>query len=294
MSLPVNLSKIFIAEAGEDRAASSALDERLAAVLAEGRRAWPSIRLDEGHFTRHLARVTAGAEDALVSIRAGEVYLACAAAQGDTAAIAEIERAHLARILADVGRLAGSSAEHADIAQLVRVRLFVSEGGEPPRIAAFGGRGPLGGFLRMVAVRVALGQRRKARGVEDASSGDDSLMDLPADSNPELDSLRSRYRVEFKAAFDEAMASLTARDRTLLRLHFLDRMSIDQLGALYRAHRSTAARWLARATESLSEETSRRLGERLGLGQAELSSIMDLVRSQIDLSLDRHLKAQER
>jgi RNA polymerase sigma-70 factor, ECF subfamily len=287
-----SLSKIFVAEAGGAHAACGELDEGLAAALAEARRMWPTIMVEEAQFVRHLARVTGGAADVLPSIRAGDLYLACAAAHGDALAIAEIERSYLPPIIADIARLASSSAEHDDIAQLVRVRLFVSEGVDPPKIAVYGGRGALGGFLRMVAVRVALGQRRKTRVAEQESSEEDRLMDLPSDSHPELEHLRSRYRTAFKAAFDEAMASLSTRERNLLRLHFLEGMSIDQLGALYRVHRSTAARWIARTAESLFEQTSRILIERQGLTRAELMSIMDLVRSQVDISIHRYLKAE--
>jgi RNA polymerase sigma-70 factor (ECF subfamily) len=247
--------------------------------------------VEEARFVEHLARVTGGAAEALPSIRAGELYLACAAALGDPAAIAEIERVHLPPILADVAHLSASPAEEDDVAQLVRVRLFVAEGGEPPKIAVYGGRGSMGGFLRMVAVRVALGQRRKKRVGEPLPPDDDRLLELPGDLHPELQHLQARYRGELENAFRQALGSLSPRDRNVLRLHFLEGLSIDQLGALYRVHRATAARWVARATESLYDETSRLLGERLGLDRAALMSIIDLVRSQIDISIHSHLKA---
>jgi RNA polymerase sigma-70 factor len=52
------------------------------------------------------------------------------------------------------------------------------------------------------------------------------------------------HREAFREALQEALAMLTAREKTLLRLHFLDGMNIDALGTVFQVHRATVARWL--------------------------------------------------
>ena len=99
-----------------------------------------------------------------------------------------------------------------------------------------------------------------------------------------------RYREDFKAAFEEAFASLDAKSRNLLRQSLLDNLSIDQLGAIYRVHRATAARWLASARDQVLEETRSVLRRRLQIDEREFMSLMNLVRSQLDLSLARLLE----
>jgi RNA polymerase sigma-70 factor (ECF subfamily) len=103
--------------------------------------------------------------------------------------------------------------------------------------------------------------------------------------DPRLDDLRRRYRGDFAAAFRAALAALPVRERNLLRQHHMDGLTIDQLAGLYRVHRATAARWVARARTTLSGETRRRLMERLGVATQDADSIIRLVRSQLDLSL---------
>ena len=89
--------------------------------------------------------------------------------------------------------------------------------------------------------------------------------------------------------FETAVAALSARDRNLLRLDFIDGLNIDQIGAIHRVHRSIVARWIAQARESILLETQRLLRERLGLDNAEFNSLLALVKSELNLSIHRYL-----
>src|SRR5262249_43055522 len=74
---------------------------------------------------------------------------------------------------------------------------------------------------------------------------DEILAALPAEgSDPEIEHFKRLYAAEFRAALSEAIAGLASRERNLLRHGFADALSIDQIGALYGVHRSTAARWI--------------------------------------------------
>jgi RNA polymerase sigma factor (sigma-70 family) len=67
---------------------------------------------------------------------------------------------------------------------------------------------------------------------------------------------------EFRSAVREAFATLSPRQRYLLRLHFIDRLSTAEMGKLYSVDQSTVSRWLRSARQAVFEETKRRLMER--------------------------------
>lgn len=165
----------------------------------------------------------------------------------------------------------------------IREKLFVAAPGVPTKIAEYAGRAPLRAWLRTVAVRAALNLRRGARAAEsEAVTTSDERMLGGAGVDPEVRLAKARSKAVFEQALRAAVARLSAKERTLLRLHLVNGLSIDVLGAHYRVGRSTAARWLAAAREALREHTRAELMARLG--PADLTSILAFVRSQLDLS----------
>ena len=99
-----------------------------------------------------------------------------------------------------------------------------------------------------------------------------------------------RFREEFRAAFGEALRSLSDRDRVILRHHLIDRLSIDRIGQLYDVHRSTAARWLSSIRDQIHARTQDEFRVRLGLAPADFQSLMALVLSQLSYSIGADLQ----
>ncbi|HWL84451.1 MAG TPA: hypothetical protein VNO21_01545, partial [Polyangiaceae bacterium] len=97
------------------------------------------------------------------------------------------------------------------------------------------------------------------------------------------------FASEFKSALSEAMEALPVRDRGLLRQYFLDDLTYDELGRIHRVHSVTALRWIARLRKELLEEVSRQLMKRLRLSAEELQSVLRVVGSRLDVSIDRLL-----
>jgi RNA polymerase sigma-70 factor (ECF subfamily) len=91
------------------------------------------------------------------------------------------------------------------------------------------------------------------------------------------------------AGLRSALARLDARSRALLRYQLIDGWSIDQVGKLYGVHRATAARWLADARQVLGDAIRSELATRLQISTHEVDSIVRLVQSRVDMSLDRLL-----
>lgn len=227
---------------------------------------------------------TAGVVDAGC---AADLALARAALAGDRAAIAEVERTCVAPLDGGLAALI-EPADVDEVKQRVRHRLLVADGAAGGRLAAYQGRGPLRAFVRVVAVREALRVRRERLGQVGAEA-----LELPvSDDDPSLRLLRARHAEAFRAAFEAALAGLAPADRTLLRQQLLDGLGVEALAALHRVHRVTMFRRLGKVRAALLARTRRELAGRLAVERGELDSLMRAVASDLELTLERVLKAE--
>jgi RNA polymerase sigma-70 factor (ECF subfamily) len=232
----------------------------------------------------HVAAARAGGADVE---HEEDLRLAWAAACGEASALRWIE-ALLAELGPAVRRVDPSPAFADEVRQATRVRLLVGDG-SAPRIAGYGGRGPLRAWLQVAAARIALDLKRGRRAVPDR---DDVLGELVTrEPDPELRLLKQQYRAEFREALTAALAALPERARAVLRLHHVDGLRLAEIGRLYQVHESTASRWVAQAAETVADDARARLVARLSLSPSNVDSVARLVRSQLDLSIARLLGA---
>jgi len=193
----------------------------------------------------------------------------------------------LPEIDAPVRRVDATAAFLQEVRQALRVRLLVGSEGAPPRLGEYRGTGPLGAWIRVAAVRIALNLKRAAVPV---TSTEEVLGELVAsEPDPELRHLKTLYRAEFGAALRAALSALPERQRVLLRLHYVDGLRLARIATLYQVHESTASRWLSSAVDAVATEARRRLIERLALSPSSLDSVARLVQSNLELSIRRLL-----
>lgn len=255
------------------------MDEVHEAWLA-ARTTYEDVELDEARFAAHVGRHGGDLR------HAADLYLACACLHGDARAIRRFDAEVLVPASLAVRQLDGDPGFLDEVRQRLREGLLV---GDAPRIGAYAGRGPLRAWVGVSAVRAGLmieRSRRRAREVPDELG---EALALVATGDPELDLLKQQHAAAFHAALAAACAALEPRLRAALRLHLVDELSIDQIGAAYGVHRATAARWLQRAKDELASETLRRLREVLAITPSELERVASLVRSQLDVSLSQLL-----
>lgn len=264
--------------------------ERISALHDAGQRAWPGVALPVGDFVRHLARrLPPGTAPAafLDAVHAADLYLACACALGLPAALATFERDYLRQVPALLTGLSLSPSQVDEVCQLLRDKLLLARPGEEPKIAGYSGRGPLMAFLRVAARRTAL-TLLSQQGPAHAAADPDRL--AAQDTSPEVRHLRQRHQEALKGALQEAIAGLPGQQRAALRLHFLQGLTDEKIGRMFRVHRTTVTRWIDAARERILDESRRLLGERLRLSPTECDSLAAALRSQIDLSLAELLK----
>jgi RNA polymerase sigma-70 factor (ECF subfamily) len=288
---PVHVAAAFVA-GGAAAGATLAPGERLQAVVLAARAAHPGIQLDAERFVRHLARHRPGdapLDGWLESICAGDLYLACACAEGMPAAIEALDRQYRPQVRAYLWGLRPTAAFVEDVAQAVLERLLVGAEGSAPRIAEYSGRAALGSWLRVITVRLALDVRRK-RTEELADERDDARAEGgDAQGDPELDLFKRRYAGELNAALRAAVGALASEQRSLLRTHYVEGATLDQLVVTLGVSRATVVRRLAAARQEILAGARRQLGGKLRLGPAELDSLMGVMHSQLHLSLSSAL-----
>jgi RNA polymerase sigma-70 factor (ECF subfamily) len=216
---------------------------------------------------------------------AGDFFLACAAGNGIHAAIGIVDRDYLTTAVARIRRLGASKAEIEDALQAARERLFV---GPAPRIRTYSAAVPLKHWVRVVALRTAIDLHRSgAKDWKDISIVSEG--ELPQAADPIRAIMKRHFQASVEAAMTTELASLPARVRTVLRLHFVEGIAVDKLAARNGVHRVTVARWIWSATDSILKGVRRHLIERVGIGDHECDSVIRLLQSQLTLDLSRAL-----
>jgi len=254
----------------------------LAARWAAARVELPRVALELDDLVRAwdrlLARPTSLA-DALASVHLADLALAVACAAGDPAALELLDQRYLAQIPSYLGKHGGTPAFADEVRQRVRMKLFV---GDAPKIASYAGTGPLGAWLRVVTIRCA---RDLHRAAHPAAQLTEAIAQPSMAPDPELDYLKLRYGAELSAALGEVLGALEPRQRNLMKLYFLDGLTVEVMGRMFGVNRSTVTRWLADIRARIRDETHRMLRARLGIRDSDLAQLWGIVESRMDLSL---------
>jgi len=266
------LASIYAHARGEEP--SPALDVVLREATAAARAQWPSVHLEDEAFVAYLA-----ARGDIDAGTVGDVYLACACHKGDPAALAAFEHT----ITSDVRRSLSRNVDAAtldDALQNARRDLFALG-----RIAQYDGSGPLKKWLRVAVLRLAV--RAVEARKRETSLDEPADLQRVADDDPELLLVKATTREAFRTAFQAAVDTLDPQQALVLRQHFVDGLSIDELGRLHRVHRATAARWVVRARENLLQRIRVHFSQRVS--EEECESAIRLISSQFDVSVRRML-----
>ena len=256
-------------------------------AFAEASRAWPNVSVDAARFAEELVSRASASGARAEELHASDVYLAIACAQGDRAALAHFEGALIPEAGRALSRLRLARADVEEMLQRIREKLLVRTADEP-LIASYTGKGALAAWVRAVAVREALTEKRKV-GRRGGQVSESNLADLAARGDPDLEQIRARYAEPFKAAFGDALLALPPRDRNVLRLIYVEGLTAEQVGLAYGVHRVSVARWIGAIRSALFEGTRDTLAKRLALSHDELHSLTRMCLSQLDVSIERML-----
>jgi RNA polymerase sigma-70 factor (ECF subfamily) len=277
---------------------SPELERALGTFVRAGHCAYPDLALDDSALLACLAKVLGSGPvgaGALERLCAADFRLAMACAAEQPRAVAEFRRRFDDVIRRAAMRVRSDPDFVEEARQRVYERLLVRTPNAQPRIAAYAGRGVLEVWVRVAASRLSLDLAQCDQGkVEAADSQLEQLAKgVLSEHDPELFAMKQEHIGVFRQVFGEAMETLTSEERVVLRLKLLEGVNIDRIGVMFNVHRATVARWISRAQEKLAAELRSRLAARLDLSESELSSLIRLVDSQLDVSLSHWLRSEQ-
>jgi len=250
----------------------------LRAVWQAGRAAWPALSLDAERFAAWLdARLAP--EDDPAALVAADVYLVAACLLGVPGAAEAFIAGPLERARPTLARRLKDTHAIDELMQDLAVHLLApGDGGKAPRLSTFAGRGALVVWLRMVAARLAINQVTRRPDPVDLDRLEE---DLASEHDVELSALRLRHRPLMHDVFRAAIADTPEEERLLLKLHYAQGSTLNELAAIHHTSRSAMHRRLEAARADLLTRVAALLDQRLGIGDDDRKSMLAVFRSAL-------------
>lgn len=242
----------------------------LSAACAEARTVCPAARITSAQFITYAAQrvgVWPSPSAPLAELRLPDLFLACGCALKDNEAMTTFERTHVAKVGLFVRKLRLSAAMRDDLVQLLREKLLVGTATSAAKIFSYSGKGSLEGWLRVSAVHAAMNLlRTEKRYVPEGEP--EAIFDTP-----EVLQFRAENEGALAGAVKQALAGMSERERALLKLYFLEELSLERIAAIYQVHLSTVGRWIEKARETLLAATQAELRARLKVSDEEIEDL---------------------
>jgi RNA polymerase sigma-70 factor (ECF subfamily) len=283
-------AEVFLALLG-DGSPDEELTRAYVAATQRARTAWPTVHVSDVAWARQLALRVPRESNLGVSLEAMPIedcYLAVACGAGDPAACALLDRKYFPSASAALQRLGLTPSEQDEALQELRTQLLSAEPGAVPKIMNYQGRGSLKGWLRAVAVRIAMRAVKKGRRYVELHE-----VSLVGRDDPELACLKETYHGVFQEALARSLASMSREERLLLQRRFAHGLNCDELGALYGVHRATASRMVNDLRRKLIDALRIAVMGQLDVGRGEFSTLLRLVRSELHVALSAAMSPTE-
>jgi RNA polymerase sigma-70 factor (ECF subfamily) len=278
-----------------NEAGGSQTDERLSqlrsllvAAYDRGQAAYPDLQVPPALFARHLAR-SIGDEPigTIEQLAIEDLYLACACVERLAGAAERFEKKVGHVVEKAVARVIPNALDRDEAVQRARRALLMGNEGAPPKLEKYAGRGPLENWASVAAIRVAVSLGRAEK--SSRRLRDRATEEIARGFDPEAFLMKEEVRREVEAALEQALQRLEDRERLVLRLHLVSRMTMEDIGKTLGVAHQTVSRWLVQVRKTLLADVSRQLSDRLRVPRSDLASIAWLIASRLDLSISRLL-----
>lgn len=247
-------------------------------AYVRGQDRWPSLALSEDRFQAHCARL--GLDERHTVACAEDLFLVASVLEKVSGAVSHFDEC-LSIAVGVVTRIDRAPSFIDDATQEVRLKLLT---GDAPKLWTYSGTGALVDWLRVIATRVALNLKRADRLPPEGDDLSEAVL-----VGQEAEQFRHWYLADLHHALEVGFRRLTARERNLLRLHFIDGLNIERIGVVYRVNRATIARWLIAIRTRLFKEVRDELATKHGLDTADIKSLYRIMEQDVHVTMSRIL-----
>ncbi|SRR5579883_15060 len=223
-----------------------------AEVLGLGREAFRAVLLQIGEKYLPADAGVEQASELYRNLRIADLALARACAAGQEKAW-EVFLSRFREKLYDAGRsIAGDDSRGRELADSLYAELYglnERDGARASKLASYGGRGSLDGWLRTVLAQEYINRYRSQKRLVSLEEKEEEGTSFEAPSpEPQLP-----VDVRLNEALDEAFREMPEEERTILAAYYLDGRRLAEIGRMLGFHEATASRKLERITKRLRQ-----------------------------------------
>ena len=225
-----------------------------------------------------------------LSLRIDELSLARACASGNNKAWEIFLTRYREKLYLSALRVAREDSAARELADTLYADLYGTSsraGQRVSKLSSYSGRGSLEGWLRTVLAQEFVNRyRRTKRLVSLEEESEEGIQFRAPDPEP-----APSGDPRLAQATDEALASLSGEDRTILSAYFLDSRTLAEIARMLAVHESTISRRLDKMTKSLRKQIVAALGRR-GMSRRQAEEALDVDVRDLQVDIRRSL-AQE-
>ena len=230
----------------------------------------------------------------LDNLKWSDLFLTTACAAGDSAAWEVFRRQYRSVIHSAALKTSTSASEAAELSDTLLTDLFLphESGRGESKIAQYHGLGSLEGWIKVVVHRMAIDQIRFHRRdvpIEDLEGElpSNSAHGRTDESIKERDTHRACDMVS--QCLTTALEQLSAQERLVLNLYYLNGVNLKGIGQFLKAHESTASRLIERLKTQLHKSVNKQLQEKFRVRKTEVPHLIELAQGHMEIDLKKIL-----
>jgi RNA polymerase sigma-70 factor, ECF subfamily len=225
-----------------------------------------------------------------LTLRVDELALARACAAGHNSAWEIFLTRYREKLYQSALRIAREDSAARELADSLYADLYgtsTREGQRVSKLASYTGRGSLEGWLRTVLAQEYVNRYRRTKRLVSLDEESEEGIQFRA---PEPDPVPAADP-RLAQATDEALAALSAEDRTVLSAYYLDDRTLADIARMLGVHESTISRKLDKLAKALRKQILAALGRR-GMSRRQAEETLEADVRDLQLDIRRSL-AQE-
>ena len=201
-------------------------------------------------------------------------------------------------------KIAANTEDADDLASSIWAELYGLKQGEDgtrkTKLAYYSGRGSLGGWLRAIISQMAVDRfRKESRMVqieeprefeilaEESSNNSHGPQVVSHAENPEEIFSDKQSSDDVAEALAEAVASLEAEDRLILKMYYFDDLKLKDIAAVFGYHEATASRKLVRVQNDIRKTVEKGLKTRHGWSDGEIKRYLSDTAAGLGISFEK-------